>query len=145
MRGAVASSLKAFLLGLMLAGCAAGGPLRSSPPGPGELPRHAAHHLFDLRWDLRRVDGDVQVVGLVQAKQVGEVTAVILELRGLDASGAEVSRRLFRVEPPQTPSHGESWPFAVRLTPSGQETRYALEVWGYNIGIDGNGMGGSGN
>lgn len=137
-------SLGAVLLGLALAGCAPGGPVRSAPPEPRTFLRSSKHHLFDLRWDLRHVDGNVEVFGLVQAKHVGEVTAVILELRGLDASGAEVSRRRFRVEPPQTPSHGESWPFQVRVKPLGQETQYALEVWAYDIGIKGNGMGGGG-
>ncbi|MFQ5893560.1 MAG: hypothetical protein ACE5H5_04525 [Nitrospinota bacterium] len=76
-------------------------------------------------------------------KQVGEVIEVVLELRGLDAEGAGVSQRLLRVDPLYPLFEDDTWPFAIRFTPSGREARYVLDVWAYDIGAtaDGDGVG----
>lgn len=129
--------LKAFLVTLLVlvTGC---GEVKYRFPRPEDFPLHATDHpFFNLHWRLDRKEGVVETVGLVEAARQGGIAEVLLELRGLDASGRVVSRGLGRAYP-GVGSHGgrlflgDSWPFVVRLRPTGREDRFELRVWSYS-------------
>lgn len=141
MKSASTSYLGAVVVGLLLGGCGVFEPLRPLTLNVGDLPHHSEHPLFRLSWDCRHVDGGVRIVGILQVKEISDVAKVILEVRGLDGAGREVSKRWFRVEPLQPLSKGESWPFEVRFTPSAKAAHYSLDIWTYDIGVTGNGNG----
>ncbi len=99
---------------------------------PQDFPLHASDDpFFNLHWRVDREDGAVMAVGLVEAARVDGIGEVTLELRGLDASGRVVSRSLGQTHYGGRLFRGDSWPFRVRLRPTGQEDRFDLRVWSY--------------
>jgi hypothetical protein len=65
---------------------------------------------------------------------------VAIELQGLDSAGRVVSQSSTRTEP-RNFTGDRTWPFTVRLRPTGQEDRFALRVSHYRWRIERTGGG----
>jgi len=109
----------------LLLGCGAAGPA----PSPADFPsRSAAQPPFTLSWRIDRDAERVSAVGLVDVGgYVDRLMDVTVELQGLDAAGQVVSRATTTAAP-RSFSGDRTWPFTVRLHPTGQENRFALQV-----------------
>jgi hypothetical protein len=95
---------------------------------PAELPFHAEESGFPVHWRLERV-GVVVAAGVVEVATPRRYLNIVLELRGVDASGAVVSRRGGNALPPGV-SPSRLWPFRLELQPTGSETRFEVKVTG---------------
>lgn len=118
------------ILGLPVLLVACAGPARFAQPQ--DFPLHASDHpFFNLHWRLDREDGVVAAQGLVEAARVDQIAEVTIELRGLDAGGRVVSHALGTSYGGRFLFRGQSWPFSVRLRPTGKEDRFEITVWGF--------------
>jgi hypothetical protein len=111
---------------LALAACATPPPLPVL--APAELPFHAEESGFPVHWRLER-DGAVVAAGVVEVAAPRRFLNIVLELRGMDASGKVVSRRGGNALPPGV-SPTRLWPFRIELRPTGSETRFEVKVAG---------------
>jgi hypothetical protein len=141
--GRGAAGAASLLVGLALVGCGTGAARSPAPADPATFPHQAGHPLFQLGWTWRVLNAEVEVVGVLEVINVGDVVMVILEIHGLDAEGSPVARRLVRVEPLRPLHHRTRHPFEVRFPEAEGATRYTVDVWTYHIGRDGNGRGGA--
>jgi len=112
------------VLALLLAGCAAPRPVLQ----PGELPLQATDPRgFTLHWRLDRTADAAVAEGVVEAPRLDRYAQVTVELAGLDASGAVVSRSLATALPRDF-TGTTPWPFTARLRPTGGENRFVVRV-----------------
>src|SRR5262249_8762390 len=109
-------------LALLLAGCAAPRPVLQ----PGELPLHSTDPRgFILHGQLGRTAAAAVAEGVVEAPRLDRYAQVTVELAGLDASGAVVSRSLATALPRDF-TGTTPWPFTARLRLTGGENRFVV-------------------
>jgi hypothetical protein len=112
------------VLALALAACGTPRPVLQ----PGELPFHTTDPLgFVLHWRLDQTADAAVAEGVLEASRLDRYSHVTVELTGLDASGAVVSRARAGATPRDF-TGTTPWPFTVRLRPTGGETRFAMRV-----------------
>jgi len=117
------------LLGVIgLTACAASGPQLQ----PADFPIHARDQVFTLDYRIDREPSRVDAVGLVTSRSTTAFRFVRLNLFGVAADGRVVSRGVAIVDG----SFGGPQSFSVRLTPTGDEARFELQVGGYSLGRD---------
>jgi hypothetical protein len=113
------------VLTLLLAACAAAAPA----PAPADLPFRASDQPpFVVAWGLAEAPGSVSAAGVLDIDgYVDRLEDATVELVGLDAGGRVVSRDWTRLMP-RAFTGDRRWPFRLRLTPGGGETRFAVRV-----------------
>jgi hypothetical protein len=117
-RGALA------VLALALAGCGTPRPVLQ----PGELPFHTSDPLgYVLHWRLDQTADAAVAEGVVEGGRLERVSQITVELTGLDAGGAVVSRGRTTATPRDF-TGTTPWPFTARLRPAGGETRFVVRV-----------------
>jgi hypothetical protein len=117
-RGALA------VLALALAGCGTPRPVLQ----PGELPFHTSDPLgYVLHWRLDQTADAAVAEGVLEAGRLDRYSQITVELAGLDATGAVVSRGR-TVATPRDFTGTTPWPFTARLRPAGGETRFVVRV-----------------
>jgi hypothetical protein len=115
--------LAAFAL-VALAGCGTPRPVLQ----PGELPFHTTDPLgITLHWRLEQTADAAIAEGVLEAGRLDRYSQITVELAGLDASGAVVSRGRGSATPRDF-TGTTPWPFTARLRPTGGETRFAVRV-----------------
>ena len=111
-------------LALLLAGCGAPRPVLQ----PGELPLHATDPRgFTVHWRLDRAADAVVAEGVVEGGRLDRYAQVTVEVAGLDASGAVVSRSLATALPRDF-TGATPWAFTARLRPTGGENQFVVRV-----------------
>ena len=113
-----------FILGLLLASCAASGPA----PTPADFPLHTAAPPVEIHYRLTTGPDAVRADGLVERKN-HLIGSAWLQLVGLEASGAIVSFTTPTRIHWRSPWDLES--FAIRLRPRGQEERYEVRLYSF--------------
>ena len=110
-----------------LVGCAAGAP----PPRPEDFPLHAHDQVFLLDYRIDRYPDRVEAVGLIRSRTTATFQFAAVSLYGVTAEDRVVSRGSYVV------NGTWGWPvsFRVKLTPSGKEEKYKLQVGNYSLGL----------
>jgi hypothetical protein len=125
-----------LLLGVVavwLSGCAGAAP----GPRPGDFPLRASDQPpFVVSWRLTEAPGDVGATGVLDIDGYADRLAdAKVELVGLDADGGVVSRGIDLLGP-RGFAGDATWPFRMRLAPTGRETRYAVRVYEFNWKVE---------
>ena len=95
---------------------------------PGELPFHTTDPLgITLHWRLEQTADAAVAEGVLEAGRLDRYAHITVELAGLDASGAVVSRGRGSATPRDF-TGTTPWPFTARLRPTGGETRFMVRV-----------------
>jgi hypothetical protein len=111
-------------LALALAACGTPRPVLQ----PGELPFHTTDPLgITLHWRLEQTANAAVAEGVLEAGRLDRYSHITVELAGLDASGAVVSRGRGSATPRDF-TGTTPWPFTARLRPTGGETRFVVRV-----------------
>lgn len=81
-----------------------------------------------VSWTLAEAPGSVRAAGVLDIDgYVDRLEDATVELVGLDAEGRIMSRGVTRLTP-RAFVGDRLWPFRLRLTPAGQEMRFAVRV-----------------
>jgi hypothetical protein len=112
-----------------VAGCAAGA---TRPPQPADFPVHSRDQIFELDYRIDRHPDRVEAVGLIASRTTRTFRFATLNLYGVAADGRVVSRGSYVING----TWGGAQSFSVRLTPTGKEERYELNVGNYSLGLD---------
>ena len=116
------------LLGLtVLTACAAPTPL----PQSSDFPIHRRDQVFLLDYRIDKQPGRVEAVGLITSRTTQDFRFAVLQFFGVAADGRVVSRGVYRVDG----SFGGPQAFSVRLTPSGDEATFELQVGAFSLGL----------
>jgi hypothetical protein len=131
------TTARRLLLALLLPALAACAGSPAAPPPTSQFPfRSSDQRPFSVYWQLAEVPGSVNANGVLDVgTYVDRLADATVELVGLDAQGRVVSRGADRVTP-RSFSGDTSWPFRVRLTPTGGETRYAVRIAEFNWKVE---------
>jgi hypothetical protein len=121
------------ILAPLVAACATTSPM----PAPGDFLLRASHQPpFVVSWRLTDAPGSVSVDGILDIDgYVDRLEDATVELVGLDAGGRAVSHAATRLIP-RAFSGDRLWPFRLRLTPAGGETRFAARVAEFNWKVE---------
>jgi hypothetical protein len=110
--------------GLLLASCAASGPI----PAPADFPLHHPASPVEIHYRLTTEPDAVRAEGLVERKN-HLVGSAWLQLVGLDAAGSIVSFTTPTRVHWRSPADLES--FAIRLRPRGPAERYEVRLYSF--------------
>jgi hypothetical protein len=111
-----------------LAGCAAGTP----QPRPEDFPLHERYQIFVLDYRIDQHPDRVEAVGLIASRTTPTFRFAVVDLYGVTGEGRVVSRGSDVING----TFGGPQLFSVKLTPTGREVRYQLQVGNYALGRD---------